>query len=398
MALRSPVAAAAKLSVSAASSPSTSSSPPSKLSLPRRPTAQSRRPISVSLPTSTTISLLGLFSTSLEARAVAVSKDQIASSLTEVEKTIEQAVEVGSGVFDTTQRVFGSVIDALKPAIEAAVPIAKQAGEQAVKIASPAVSEISRKAQEAIQSTGIDTQPVVTAAKTVAGVAQQSTKVIVEAKPMATSTFETISSTDPVVLVGAVGASYLVYLLLPPIFSALSFNLRGYQGELTAAQALDMISTKDHIMIDIRSEKDKDKAGIPRLPSNAKNKMISIPLEEVPSKLKGLVRNTKKLEAELVALKISFLKRINKGSNIIILDSYADSVKTVARTLTSLGFKKCWIVGDGFSGGKGWLQSRLGIDSYNVSFAEVISPSRIIPAAAKRFGTTTTKLLPGGAD
>lgn len=30
-------------------------------------------------------------------------------------------------------------------------------------------------------------------------------------------------------------------------------------------------------MIDIRSEKDKDKAGIPRLPSSAKNKMIAIP-------------------------------------------------------------------------------------------------------------------------
>ena len=48
-------------------------------------------------------------------------------------------------------------------------------------------------------------------------------------------------------------------------------------GELTPAQTLDLMSTKNHIMIDIRSEKDKDKAGIPRLPSGAKNKMIAIP-------------------------------------------------------------------------------------------------------------------------
>jgi len=72
--------------------------------------------------------------------------------------------------------------------------------------------------------------------------------------------------------------------------------------------------------------------------------------------------------------------------------------KTVGRTLTSLGFKNTWIVADGFSGNKGWLQSRLGTDSYNFSFAEVLSPSRIIPASVRGFGTTSqssTKLLPG---
>lgn len=48
-------------------------------------------------------------------------------------------------------------------------------------------------------------------------------------------------------------------------------------GDLTPAQTLDLVSTKNYVMIDIRSEKDKDKAGIPRLPSSAKNKMIAIP-------------------------------------------------------------------------------------------------------------------------
>lgn len=84
---------------------------------------------------------------------------------------------------------------------------------------------------------------------------------------------------------------------------------------------------------------------------------------------------------------------------------YSDSAKIVASALTSLGFKNCWIMSDGFSGGKGWLQSRLGTVSYNVSLAEVVSPSRIIPAAATRFGTTSStavrssrKLLPGSID
>lgn len=77
---------------------------------------------------------------------------------------------------------------------------------------------------------------------------------------------------------------------------------------------------------------------------------------------------------------------------------WSDSAKIVARTLTSLGFKNCWVVAGGFSGGRGWLQSRLGADSYNVSIAEVLSPSRVIPAAVQRFGTTSGKLLPGGSD
>jgi len=45
-------------------------------------------------------------------------------------------------------------------------------------------------------------------------------------------------------------------------------------------------------------------------------------LEELPSKLKGLVRNAKKVEAEIAALKITYLKKINKGSNIVIMDSW----------------------------------------------------------------------------
>ncbi|MQL99901.1 hypothetical protein Taro_032633 [Colocasia esculenta] len=120
-------------------------------------------------------------------------------------------------------------------------------------------------------------------------------------------------------------------------------------------------------------------------------------LEELPSKLRGIVRDVKKVEAELVALKISYLKRVNKDSNIVIMDSYSDAAKIVARALTSLGFKNCWIVSDGFSGSKGWLQSRLGTDSYSISFAEILSSSRVIPAAA---GTVqaSRKLLPGGID
>ncbi|CAL0325748.1 unnamed protein product [Lupinus luteus] len=347
----------------------------------------------ISLPTSTTISLLTLFSPPYEAKAI--SKDQILSSLTQVEKTIDQVQEVGSSFLDSSQRAFEAIGSALKPAIETVLPFVQQAGEEALKVASPVISEVAKKAQEALQSSGVDAQPVL---KTVADAAEQTTKVIEVAKPIASTTVETLSSSDPTVIAGTAGALFIAYLLFPPIWSAISFNFRGYKGDLTAAQTLDLISTQNYILLDIRSEKDKDKTGIPRLPSSAKNKLISIPLEELPSKLKGVVRNVKNVEAEIAALKISYLKKINKGTNIVILDSYSDSAKIVARTLTGLGFKNSWIIADGFSGGRGWINSRLGTDSYKFSFAEVLSPSRVIPAAVRNFGTTSQssrKLLPG---
>lgn len=71
--------------------------------------------------------------------------------------------------------------------------------------------------------------------QTVADVAQQTTKVIDEAKPIATSTVETISSSDPVKIVGAGGVLFLAYLLLPPIFSAISLSFRGYKGNFSAS-------------------------------------------------------------------------------------------------------------------------------------------------------------------
>lgn len=78
-----------------------------------------------------------------------------------------------------------------------------------------------------------------------------------------------------------------------------------------------------------------------------------------------------------------------------MLFRYSDSAKIVAKTLTKLGFKNTWIVADGFSGRRGWLQSQLGTDSYNFSFAEVLSPTQVIPAVARRLGTARTKFLPG---
>lgn len=63
----------------------------------------------------------------------------------------------------------------------------------------------------------------------------------------------------------------------------LIFILLLYKGELTPAQALDKVTTQDYVLIDVRSDKDKAKAGVPQLPSSAKNKLISVPYAVISS-------------------------------------------------------------------------------------------------------------------
>jgi hypothetical protein len=49
-------------------------------------------------------------------------------------------------------------------------------------------------------------------------------------KPMASATVETMTSLSPEDYVVAAGAAFLAYFLLPPVWSLLSYNLRGYKG------------------------------------------------------------------------------------------------------------------------------------------------------------------------
>lgn len=44
-------------------------------------------------------------------------------------------------------------------------------------------------------------------------------------------------------------------------------------------------------------------------------------VEELAGKLRGQIRNVRKVEAEITALKIASMKRLDKGSNIVIIDS-----------------------------------------------------------------------------
>ena len=54
------------------------------------------------------------------------------------------------------------------------------------------------------------------------------------AKPVASATVETITSLGPEGYVVTTGAALLAYLLVPPVWSLVSFSLRGYKGNGTS--------------------------------------------------------------------------------------------------------------------------------------------------------------------
>jgi hypothetical protein len=48
-------------------------------------------------------------------------------------------------------------------------------------------------------------------------------------------------------------------------------------GDLTAPQALDLLTKEDYTLIDVRTDKEKVKSGVPSLPRNIKNKLFALP-------------------------------------------------------------------------------------------------------------------------
>lgn len=343
--------------------------------------------------------------------AKAVDVDSVVKALTQVEELSSQAGEKAVVSYEYAKGLFEQFLEASKPVVEAATPILKQAAQKVVEIATPVAADVASKAKQALSDAGVDTAPVFEAARTAGeiagGVSDQTGKALTVASPYAESTLETVLAQDPLILGVGAGSLVLLYLLAPTIFSSIAYSARGFAGQLTAAQTLDLLTTSDYLLVDVRTDKERSRTGTPALPRPAQKKRYSIPVEDLPGKLRGQLRNARKVEAELTAIKIAALKRLGKGSKIAILDANGSVAKLVARSLSNLGFRNIFVVKDGTDGSTGWVQSQLAMESFSGGQAEILSPSRVIPAS--RFGTRSSDvvdvpagrrgfLLPGGAE
>lgn len=356
-----------------------------------------------SSPAASNVALLSLtlsavISTTADS-ANALTAEDVSNAFTQAQELASKAQEAASTSYGYARQFFDQFVEVAKPAVETASPYVQEYGKKAIDVAGPVASELAEQAQKLAGQAGLDTNPVVEAAKTAVGaassvagvVASQGAKTLEAGKPYAASTLERILAQEPSAIAVEAGGLILLYLLAPVIFSSIGYTLRGYAGDYTAAQALDLLGTQDFVLIDVRTEKEKSKSGVPALPRPAKNKQIALPVEELPSRLRGQVRNFKRVEAELTAIKITALKKISKGSKIILLDGYGNTSRMIAKFLKGYGFRSAYIVKDGFDGSKGWLQSQLGVENASASRTEILSPSRIISAGTRALGGAGAK-------
>lgn len=273
-------------------------------------------------------------------------------------KILQQGYEAAAPVIEQGVKVVSPVVQqAAKATADAATP--------ALQAALPALSDAQKAIGSSLSSPTLDT---------VVGTTKEA---ITVATPFASKFISFLASSDPVTL-GEYGLGALVVLYLTP---SILGSFRGYAGEITAAQVLDALSDSSSVLIDIRTQKEKEGSGVPDVPSSMGSRCVEVEFAVTEDKkLRGSLRDPNSMEAAVTSMQIASLKRVSKGSKIILLDRYGGVSQTVAKELASKGFSKVYTVSGGFDGRGGWVQSKLQIKPA----ASVLSAPSVLPFTSTR--------------
>lgn len=319
------------------------------------------------------------------------SVDTAVNAIVDVIKATGDAVKVGLGVaqqgLESAQQAYQTVAPAVQSAAETVTPVVKSAVHAAApvvkagaRVAGDAVSSVKPGLERVLTDTGLD-------GKTVAGAEAAAGQAVAAAKPVLESVLHFLATSSPVTLAETAAVLVAAYYLLPPVLKASAGALRGYAGDVSPAGALDAVSTQGGaVIVDIRSAREKEAAGIPDLPNAGK--LVELEYASiVDRKIRGQLRNVGTLELKITGMQIAALKRLNKGDAIFLLDRNGGVAKAVARELASRGFGKVYVISGGFSG---WTRDRLGTKmAATVSRVEVI-----LPGVGTR---SSTRQLPSGS-
>jgi hypothetical protein len=85
--------------------------------------------------------------------------------LLQVQSTASQVSNIASETFGVAKNVVGQVVDTVKPAVNAAIPYVKQSADAVYRTVFPLATDLEQQAEKALQSSGVDTKPVLEAAK-----------------------------------------------------------------------------------------------------------------------------------------------------------------------------------------------------------------------------------------
>ncbi|GAX74748.1 hypothetical protein CEUSTIGMA_g2195.t1 [Chlamydomonas eustigma] len=299
-------------------------------------------------------------------------------------KTAGDAVKIGISALDSGVQILKQGYEVAAPVLEQGVktvfPVVEKAIDAAsptLKAALPVLQDAEKAIEGSIKGAALDT------------VLDSASKAATVASPLASKAATFIGSNDPITLGEYALAAFVFLNVAPPLLGLIAGLTRGYAGEITAAQVLDALSEGSCVLVDVRSEKDKENSGIPDVPSSVSNKIIDFDFATiVDKKLRGALRDPNGLEATFTALQISALKRVNGSTKIILLDRFGSDARAVAKELARKGFGKVFTVQGGFDGRNGWVQSKLQIKPAAASSPAFMS----FPLGTTRSGTR--KALP----
>lgn len=289
--------------------------------------------------------------------------DKIDKAADKVESALNVAADAAGKAVDAATAA-GKVV---APVAERAAQAAKPIGEAGLKyaertiapIANDALSKVTAAEQSAlsgagaaIKAKGIDVDPALGAAKTVAGVAAEKAQ---EAVPVVTGFVDYLQTATPTELAEVAVAAGAIYLAVPVVLGGVAGALRGYAGSIRPVEAYDeVLSGGNIVIVDVRGESEVERGAV-EFPRRAAGKVRQVPRE----KLQGNFKNMGDVEATLTATKVASLKGVKKGTKVLVLDANGrgDAPK-VAKALGSQGFGKVFVIEGGFNG---WCNAGLGV-------------------------------------
>lgn len=333
--------------------------------------------------------------------------DSAVNIAVDIVKATGDAIKAGVGAvesgIDIAKEAYAQVEPAVKMAADAAAPVVKSATPvvaAGVKATTAAAKSAGPALEKALSDAGVNTQAISGFEKAAIASGKEAVNV---SKPFFDQLVTFVTTSEPVVVAEAGFAAVAAYYLAGPFLKGLGGALRGYAGDISPAGALDVLSTQGNcVVVDIRTTREKESAGLPDLPNNGK--LVELEYASVADRrVRSQLRNASDIELKVTAMQVAALKKIGKGSTIFLMDRNGASAKSVARELSKKGFKKAFVVSGGFSG---WQGAKLKVKpSTTVSRVEVLLPgafgaggsSRTTTTQQRRIGAPRRQLqLPGG--
>lgn len=290
-------------------------------------------------------------------------------------EVVKQGIQLGGEAAGKAKDAYDAVAPYVKQAADVAAPVVAEGAQQvtnavvpALKALEPQVKDLGTSTAKVLVATGVDPTVIDSTGKTVEGVVAGS-------KPLLQQLLTFVTTTPPTLLAEYAVGAVALYYLSPTLLSLLAGSTRGYAGEVSAAAALDQVcSDGNAVIVDIRSQREKEVGGVPDLP--VRDRLVDLDYAVIQDKkLRGALRNVGVVEANVTALQVAALKRLSKGTSILLMDKSGAVSKTVAKYLNSKGFRKCYVVAGGYEGRGGWTNSKLPTKlSTNYAAAEVLPP------------------------